>query len=348
MSLAQRRPAPDPLTSGLDDILVEARADSAEFPHVLANHAPMVLVALQRMGATPARLRVFFEAYRVANGLVAVPAPVAPIRRETWTDALGARSREGDYRAFFTTEVARLGIRDALATYLPRLAPGIAASALHPLMRLAYGVLRNDPVEVGIALGYWASCYLPLPRATGAPPITDHPAVVLGRVAAMPGLHALPVFDHLWYAIRATAADPDFQPVVDWLRIGDGTLACVAATSLALFAATMDFSALHAVTGTHWVRLIAGACPEPLVLRHFWQTVAALVPSIGFPAMPTPEALEAMRRQPCPDWAAIMAKAIISDDEHDLSLVFSAAEEEKVYGDRLYRVVAARRLGLIA
>ena len=35
-----------------------------------------------------------------------------------------------------------------------------------------------------------------------------------------------------------------------------------------------------------------------------------------------------------------MAKAVQSEDEHDISLVFSASEEERAYGDRLYRVVA--------
>jgi hypothetical protein len=160
-------------------------------------------------------------------------------------------------------------------------------------------------------------------------------------------LRALPAYDHLWFAIRAAAADPDFTPVVDWLRIEEGTLGRVAATSLVLFAATMDFSALHALTGTHWVRLVWKTCPEPQLLRYFWQAVAALVPSIGFPTLPDAATIEAWRQRPCPDWPAIFAKAVASDDEHDISLVFSASEEEKIYGDRLYRVVAARRVGLI-
>jgi hypothetical protein len=332
---------------GFDALLVEARQHSAEFPDVLANHVPMVLGALERLGASPERLDHYFVGYRDAHGLVPVPPPVAAISRETWSEALGDRTREGDYRAFFEREVARLGIRDTVKAYLPRLAAGVAGSALHPLMRLAYGIFRSDPAEVGTALGYWAACYLPLPAATGAAPETDDPGAVLARVAAMPALRALPVYDHLWYGIRAVAAEPDFAPAVDWLRIDDTTLARVAATSLALFAATMDFAALHAVTGTHWVRLVWSAYREPLLLRHFWQTVAALVPAIGFPTLPSAADLAAWRERPCPEWPAIAAKAVASADEHDISLVFSAREEEAIYGDRLYRVVAARRVGLI-
>ncbi len=335
-------------TPGLKQRLVEARAYSAEFPDVLANHLPMILVALDRMGASEVRLEAYFETYREENGLVPAPPPVAPIVAARWTEAFGDRDRETDYRRFFVAEVERLGIPDALGTYLPTLAPGIAGSALHPLMRLAYGVLRADLAEVGTALGYWAACYLPLPPATGAAPETEDPGVVLTRVRDMPGLRSLPAFDLLWHSIRATAADPDFAPVVDWLHLGPDALSRMARTSLALYAATMDFSALHAVTGSHWVRLVAAVCPEPRVLRSFWQVVAALVPSIGFPELPTPEAIEAWRRLPCPDWPTIMATAVASPDEHDISLVFSASEEEKLTGDRLYRVVAARRLKLIA
>lgn len=39
-------------TFPLDRVLERARRDSVEFPYLLANHVPMVLVALDRMGAT--------------------------------------------------------------------------------------------------------------------------------------------------------------------------------------------------------------------------------------------------------------------------------------------------------
>lgn len=314
---------------------------------MLANHLPMILVALDRLGAGAERQAAFFASYRADKGLVPAPGPVAAIDGASWTTVLGDRTREADARLFFTDAVARLGIPRALATYLPHLAPGVAGSALHPLMRLAYGLLRDDPAEVGAALGYWACCYLPLPPARGAPPETDDPGAVLARVAALPGLRMLPAHDHLWHAIRAAAADPDFAPVVDWLRIDAATPSRVAATALALFAATMDFAALHAVTGAHWVRVVTAVNPDPLLLRCFWQAVAALVPSIGFPTLPSEEQLAAWRRLPCPGWPDIMAQAAASDDEHDISLVFSASEEDRVYHDRLYRVVAARRLGMI-
>jgi len=40
-------------------------------------------------------------------------------------------------------------------------------------------------------------------------------------------------------------------------------------------------------------------------------------------------------------------EAVTRDDEHDLSLTFSAGDEFKHYGDRLYQYAAAKRLNLV-
>ena len=335
--------------SGLDALSARASNDSVEFPHFLANHAPMVLVALDKLGASPEELEEWYETYRAKSGLIRIPDPVAPIDARTWEAALGGRAREADYRDFFAAEVRRLGIAGAVQTYLPRLVQGVAASATHPLMRLAYGILEQDRREVGVALAYWAACYLPLPAATGAQPKTEDPAEVLGAVDAIEGVHDYePESDLLWHNIRAVGALPGFRPVVDWLAFDADAPRRMAATSLALFVGTMDFAAVHAVTGLHWARLVSPCLQnqEPLY-RAFWQVIASLVPKIGFPSIPSPGELERMRRREAPPWSAIKAAAIRSDDEHDISLTFSCLQEEEVWNDPLYRVAAARRLALI-
>ncbi|MDR3373878.1 MAG: questin oxidase family protein [Ancalomicrobiaceae bacterium] len=334
---------------GLDRALAVARQDSVEFPRYLANHAPMVLMALDRLGASSDRLDNWYDAYRAKNGLVPLPPPVAPITEETWRASLGDRSREADYRAFFTIEVQRLGLPLAISQYLPTLIPGVAGSALHPLMRLAYAVLNNDPVEAGAALGYWATTYLPLPAAGRHPATTEDPGQVLAMVGEIEGTRGYEVeIDLLWHHIRHVSGLTGFAPLVDRLKFTSDTPRLMAATALALFAGTMDFSALHSVTGLHWIRLIAPNLenPEPLY-RAFWQVIAALVPHIGFPSLPGPDELAAMRAVSAPPWEDIKLAAIASNDEHDISLVYSAWSEEQVWRDSLYRVVAARRVGLI-
>nr|WP_272212483.1 questin oxidase family protein [Marinicella sp. W31]MDC2878398.1 questin oxidase family protein [Marinicella sp. W31] len=62
----------------------------------------MVLIALDRLGATPQRLDEWYETYRDAHAVPPIPEPVAPVDPENWQDALGERSREADYRGFLS------------------------------------------------------------------------------------------------------------------------------------------------------------------------------------------------------------------------------------------------------
>jgi hypothetical protein len=327
-----------------------ARHDSVEFPPFLANHLPMILIAMERLGASPDRLVAFARTYRTSNGLCALPPSQAPLTADSWTSALGERAREADLRTFFLREVARHGARTAVAIHLPRLAPGIAGSAFHPLMRLAYAVMAKDDEDIGIALGYWAATYLPLDPDRASPGVTTDPAEVLRRAARLPGLaEAEPESDLVWHNMRAVARVPSFAGVADWLIIRDDTLDRMAAASLALFAGTMSFEALHAVTGCHWLRQLQPVAKDmPPLLRHFWVGIAALMPKMGFPEIPSAEQLAAWRCEPSPPWPEIKAAAIASDDEHDHSLSFSAFEEWVRTSDDLYRLVAAKRLGLVA
>jgi hypothetical protein len=309
----------------------------------------MLLAILDRLGASDLRLKAYFESYRDANRLRPPPPAVAPITAADWTAHLGDRTREADYRAFFAAELRRLGPRRLQLTYLPALVPGVCASALHALMRLAYGHLNQDPEEVALALAYWATAFLKLAPATGAAPLTAEPAAVLTGLRSRPELlQVRPETDLLWHAMRAVGQHPGFAPVVDWLAIDAGTLPRCAAASLALFAATGDFCALHALTGAHWLRLLPpDTVHRPTLLRYFWQGVAAVYPKMGMPDVASPEALAALRVAKCPPWTEVAAAAVASDDEHDPSLVFSAMQEEAAYGDPAYRRVAARRVGLL-
>jgi hypothetical protein len=331
-------------------LVAEARRFSVEFRPFMANHLPMVLVALDRMGASPRRLETFFETYRATSGLEPAQEGRGRIDAGNWAEHLGERGLEGDFRAYFAAEVARLGMAEAQRRNLGKLVPGIAASALHALMRLAYADLEGDPEEAGTALGYWAMTFLPLCQAGEGGPATDDPAAILAELRTIAALREIPPpeTDLLWHWMRAVAAHPTFPPVVDRLAPSPDLLDRVAEVSLAFYAATMTFEALHALTGCHWLRLVRPRWPdEALAVRYFWQAICAVYPKIGMPALPPADAIAALRHEECPGWPEIMARACASDDEHDISLVFSASEEARRRGDRLYQVVAARRVGLL-
>ena len=73
---------------GLERAVAWARLWSWEFPFCLANHLPMVLIALHRMGASDERLEDYCEIYRKQNGLVPIPGPTAEITGENWREFL--------------------------------------------------------------------------------------------------------------------------------------------------------------------------------------------------------------------------------------------------------------------
>ncbi len=321
----------------------------SEFAKTFANHAPMVLTALDRIGGSPERMQEFFDHYNGTKSLFEFGTPSEkPLTAENWHAQIGNRAAEPDLRIFFADEVARLGIDDAVRCCIDRLAPGVGASAFHALMRLAYGLMRRNETDVAVALGYWAATFLEMPEPTGAAAITDDPVEMIAKVAQISSFGEIPIGELLWHNMRGHAEHPDFEGIVDWLAIDDGTLDKMAAASLAIFASSQHFAALHAVTGVHWLRIVLPYCTTPeVMLRKFWLCISTLIPDMEYPTLPDAETLTKWRTVDAPPWSKIWAVAVASYDEHDISIAYSAYEEERVIGDPLYRVVAARRMGLI-
>jgi hypothetical protein len=340
-----------PRTSArLRPLIAEVGQRSGEFPDFLANHLPMVLEAMGRLGATPERLDAYARHYTTSHAVPFPPPTLKPLDDRTWRSALGDRAREADLRDYFADLVSGIGGSEAIRQSLPTLFAGVAASATHGLMRLAYAVLRRDETEIGIALGYWAATFLAFPPALEptAPGTADPVSLVLG-MRAEPAFHGVTVSSTLlWKWIEAMGAIPAFQARLGQLAPSDDILAQIRSASLSLYAGTMSFEALHAVTGSHWLRLVSPHLDEPeYLVARFWEVVLALYVKIDMPDLPSPAQLDLWRALPVPSDAEIAAAAVASDDEHDHSLVFSALEEFGHTGDPLYRVVAARRVGLI-
>lgn len=342
--------APDAARVTAERLIQSCRFYSAEMPVALANHLPMLLEILCRLGASADRLEAYADFYLTTNRVPLLPPESAPISASGWQSALGDRTREADYRRFFLAEVARLGASATIRNTLPVLGRGIGASALHGLMRLAYGVLRQDDSEIGIALGYWAATWLPLPDEPAGPPDLDDPLAPFLLMQTMPSFRGITVeTDLLWHWMRAVGQQPEFAPLIGRLLLNADAIDRVAGSALTLYASTMSFEALHALTGCHWVRLVSPHADDPAaLLRSFWQAILAVYPKIGMPTPLPSDALRELRALTVPPLEAIKEAAIASDDEHDPSLVYSAIEEHARSGDPLYLVLAAKRVGLLA
>jgi len=330
------------------EIIAEAAVYSAEFPTDLANHLPMVLHAMHALGATPQRLRDYAEAYTRRNAVPLPPAKCALLSEKTWRQALGQRARETDLRAYFTQQVRQHGREAVLAEVLDELADGVAASATHGLMRLAYALLRNDDAEVGAALGYWAATFLALPERPQGMPVRSIEAL-LADMRASVAFRAIPQAEMLlWHWIDEVQKTNAFRDLIGGVHPNAVSLADLRGAGVALYAGTLSFEALHVVTGAHWIRLVSPFMlhPEGLVAR-FLDVTLALYPKIGMPELPSAKALDRLRAAPVPSWEEIAARAVRSDDEHDHSLTFSAREEAAFTGDPIYQRLAAMRVGLM-
>jgi hypothetical protein len=138
--------------------------------------------------------------------------------------------------------------------------------------------------------------------------------------------------------MEAAAARDDFAEAVaaGGAPKDERGLRAVARFVIGWFAATQGFVALHAMTATHALRVVAPYLDLKEALPAMWWSLCAVYAAAKAPAFEVPEP------ERLPPWEAIFTAAIVSDDEHVSKAVYSAWCEERAYGGPLYRFVAGR------
>lgn len=134
----------------------------------LTNHGPMAAEVLVRRGRAEV-VPAWVDRY--LRRLDDMPRPTGEIIDATWPQALGDGRRIGDWSVFFTRQLAAGPWPQVLATWWPRLLPGVAASATHGVIRTGHAVRAlladgDDPVhvtELAHGLAYWAARWQPVP-----------------------------------------------------------------------------------------------------------------------------------------------------------------------------------------
>jgi len=158
--------------------------------HGLTNHGPMAAEVMVRRGLD-------IDVGRWVDGYLPrlrdLPAPSERITDETWGNALGVGRRIGDWTDYFLHQVADRPWRQVLATWWPRLLPGIAAGSTHGVIRVGHAVRalaagdesHAAQAELAYGLAFWAARARPLPGLTA-------PSGTLGADAALRALPRLP------------------------------------------------------------------------------------------------------------------------------------------------------------
>ena len=164
----------------------------------LTNHGPMAVEVLVRRGR-PEVVPGWVDRY--IRRLDELPRATGQITDASWAEALGDGRRIGDWTAYFTRQLAGQPWREVLATWWPRLLPGIAAGATHGVIRTGHvvrtlladegnpgnespagheGSAGHQPAldELAHALAFWAA------RSRSVPPSPD-PAGSLDPLAAL-------------------------------------------------------------------------------------------------------------------------------------------------------------------
>ncbi|MFB7516272.1 questin oxidase family protein [Streptomyces sp. NPDC056144] len=314
----------------LDEALERLHATGPERNGWLTNHAPMAVEALVRHGQAPAVHR-WLDAY--APKLEEVPAPHTPVTGATWREALGDPARITDWTRFFSRALDEQPWREVLAAWWPRLLPGIAGSATHPVIRTGHAVrtlLTTEETaprraELAHALGYWAARHQPLP------PLTPLPLTSLaGPPGAAAALEAVPPVPEQEGGIRARLAQ--LTEIPEW-GAAPGPDAAKALLTELVAAATHRYAThghgepimlVHAATAPNAVLRTLPALPRDLwvpSLGAAWAASAAVTAAYT-PRDPAPAPYEHVSTTP----EEVFARAAAHGDDHTIKFTDTALD----------------------
>ncbi|MFI1970671.1 questin oxidase family protein [Streptomyces cinnamoneus] len=319
-------------TSGtLDEALERLHASGPEFRGYLSNHGPMAVEALVRRGAART-VHPWLDAYR--SRLEDVPAPKSRIGADDWREALGDPARVTDWTAYFTGQVAERPWRDVLAEWWPRLLPGIAGAAAHPVIRVGHAVrtLTQDGEsehrtgELAHALGYWAARHQLLPTAVN-PSGDAAPHTALAALPRIADQHVLPTDGYAQLAGTPhwleTAESLHVPRTPDAIQEHLAALVRAATHNYALYGHGNPVMLVHAATAPNAVARVLPVLPEELWQQSLAVAWAATAAITSIYAADTP--------RPSPDAASlepeeVFERAAAHGDEHVIKFADTALD----------------------
>ncbi|MFI7599710.1 hypothetical protein [Actinoplanes sp. NPDC049681] len=334
----------------LDDALIRLRRTGPERDGWLSNHAPMAVEALVRHGRQ-ATVHRWLDTYSAR--LEDRPRGIARIPAQEWRDPLGDPVRTGDWLTYFEREASLAPWRDVLATWWPRLLPGIAAGATHGVIRVGHAVRalldEETPArvaELGDGLAYWAARWQPLAPAGRGPYRRTDPRAALDAVPRVPDQR---------FGIRNRLAQLAHLP--DWAEAagavpGEGDPATRIA---AIVAAAVRRHTTHGYGSP--VMLVHAATAPAAVLRtlpalppslHAASLEAAWAASAAVTAAYSPATASAPAPAGSLDPGSVIDNAVTSGDAHAIKFADAAVEAWTGTGDPVLLAAGCHATELIS
>ncbi|KPC50445.1 questin oxidase family protein [Amantichitinum ursilacus] len=303
-----------------------------------SNHLPMALSALYRLGADETRLLAFDQQHRAER---AATIPAATSMPAHWVDCLAQTGQFLALSLYFEQRIAREGAAAVMSEVFTGVPFAPATAAFHALIRLAHGLDVGHCGEIAAGLASYVSSYLPIELS---PAVAAQPGSVAEQLAYMaPALSHLELPERMIIRrLRGVVADANFVRVLTAPPAHNTLLQDLAHAAIALYASTRNFTALHLVTGVNALRTVLDHLPAPLgraLMPAIWTAFCVTWASIGAPPVPhlLPRAADAL-----PDWPALFACAIASEDDHDIKLTLAAYNENQAYPSPWYQHAVAQ------
>ena len=316
----------------LNQLLKKAGKYHPHYGDRLATHLPMVLSALNGLGATDEKLETMFN--RSINGLEYLDESFDTTNINEISQYLGDSDKYKSYLKYFIKQIDSLGFKTVVRNSLPILLPGIAASAFHALIRLAYAVEENNNNEVAISLAYWCTEFQAFDLCNET--TNDTLEKTLEKLSPIgvnhtfsPGI-IVDRMDEIGELLKKEKCV--FQP--DVINFTDIRKLC-----LNVFYAQDDFTLLHTVTACHAFSTIIPYIENMNdALRELWKAILVAYLSTGLRCELTNIEQPASH---C-DFNPLILKALTSNDSHVIKLVYTCLNEHSKYNDSLYFMIAER------
>ncbi|MFI2074020.1 questin oxidase family protein [Streptomyces triculaminicus] len=321
----------DTTNGTLDEALQRLHRSGPEFQGYLSNHGPMAVEALVRNGHAPTVHR-WLDAYETR--LEDLPPARTPIGDDDWREALGDTARVTDWTGYFSRRIAERPWREVLTEWWPRLLPGIAGAATHPVIRVGHAVralLRDGEdatrlSELACALGYWAARHTLLPvtvtpsgRATPADAIAALPRVAERNLLPQRGYDQLPTTPGWLGAAESLYVPENPDAVRD--RLAD--LVRAATLSYATHGHGGPVMLVHAATAPNAVLRTLPALPRELwglSLTVAWAATAAITSIYAADELLPPPVVSSLTPE------EVFERAVAHGDEHVIKFADTALD----------------------
>jgi hypothetical protein len=328
----------------LEALLLENERYAPSYGSGFTNHLSMVLIALQRLGASSDELRAHTLHYE--KRLEPIQAADFAIDSGKIEAHFGDWTAYTAYRDFFLHALERGGTQKTIAAWWPLLMPGVISAGFHALIRLAYGLEAAHRGEIASGLAYMAASYTDLfPDTAPLPPKAGSLAEALNPFRLSCPARPLES-DLIIEEMKLATDDAYFYPALRVPPLSSAqertqTFADLQRTAIRIYLASPDFNSLHLVTGCHALSVFLQHLPEDRhaeTLFYFWVGFCAGYVTCG---APQPADIQGAANV---DWDTVAAAVRKSDKDHDIKLAYSCRALYQQTHDPAYLAAAAHLL----